>query len=156
MHTGVPIITWPGQAMASRVSVTLHTYLHTYIHTYIHTYMQTCVPIITWPGQAMASRVAVSLHTYIHTYMHTGVPIITWPGQAMASRVAVSLLMAAGMEGTLIARTSEDYVNLIVTLAVKRKWREMLRRKIENLRYVCVYMYVCVCVGFEVRICMYV
>ncbi len=72
----------------------------------------------------------------MHAYMHAGVPIVTWPGQAMASRVAASLLAAAGMESTLVARTSDDYVDLTVALAVKRKWREKVRQRIQDTRCV--------------------
>lgn len=52
----------------------------------------------------------------------------------MASRVASSLLAAAGLGGLLVARTSKDFENIAVTLAVRVRTRQQMRRRMKEKR----------------------
>uniref|UniRef100_A0A7S4PES0 protein O-GlcNAc transferase n=1 Tax=Guillardia theta TaxID=55529 RepID=A0A7S4PES0_GUITH len=70
----------------------------------------------------------VNAHTTASEAIWAGVPLVTWPGVAMASRVAASLLMSTATVSCLIARTQEDFLELVFALAISHHRRRALRQ----------------------------
>jgi len=67
--------------------------------------------------------------SFTHAALRSGLPVPALMGQNFAGRMSASLLTCAGLT-ELIARNTQDYVNLCVGLARNDDWRARLNRTI--------------------------
>ncbi len=117
----------------------MHTYIHTCMHTYIkhmHRSSSTRCPL---------QRIHIYIHTYIHTYTHTHIHTYIHAQELKHQMAAATALKA--ICNVLVTLDNGHVTDALVNLNCAQIVVKVMERYSahEQLRYVCIYVYMYTC-----------